>query len=323
MYGLSADGRRAAVATGTADRIAIWNVTELSIWLRGTAGTCGDNPGAIWDPGLSGTRAAWTYERDEHHPPDAGLWTASPGVKAGLLRWADHTADNYLGNLAGDGPLLVYNTWRGGDGDGTGPVAGGRRENGHVPDDARRPQRSRRGRGRRGTYRRAPPRRHIRALEQHRQAAELVPPAATGHPCGEADRSKPGRARGHHDRGARRDHRRDEATLGRPAARGNLARGRRGPNSRPTQQGSRSTCCTSRTAATAPSRSPTKPAPSTRNSSPKGSTTRTRRLAARSRAASLSCRSGLWPPSSGRRVTPPTRNGSSRLGSPRRQRLAR
>ena len=114
VYGLSADGRRAAVATGDCDRIAIWNVTGTVIWLRGTAGTCGDNPGAIWDLVLSGTRAAWTYESETNTTADAGLWTASPGVKARLLRWADHTADNYLGNLAGDGPLLVYNTWRGG-----------------------------------------------------------------------------------------------------------------------------------------------------------------------------------------------------------------
>jgi hypothetical protein len=110
---LSADGSRAAVVSGDVlcGPIAIWSPRGSASWIPGSS-ECGD--GSMEEFVLAGTRVAWTVETDTNNLDYTDLETGTPGRQALRVTSTDHNEGDYLGNLAGDGPLLVYNTWRGG-----------------------------------------------------------------------------------------------------------------------------------------------------------------------------------------------------------------
>jgi Tol biopolymer transport system component len=110
---LAADRGRVALATAGefgCGPVGIWARRETATWLPASA-DCGDADG-ISGLVLAGTRAAWMYEVETNQLHYTALITGSAGSRARALRIADHDEEVYLGNLAGDGSLLVYNTWR-------------------------------------------------------------------------------------------------------------------------------------------------------------------------------------------------------------------
>lgn len=110
---LAADGDRAAVSTAGewgCGPVGIWTRRAGARWLR-DSDNCGDadeTSGLV----LAGTRAAWMYEVDTNQLHYTALVTGTPGSRARTLTIADHDEHAYLGNLTGDGSLLVYNTWK-------------------------------------------------------------------------------------------------------------------------------------------------------------------------------------------------------------------
>jgi TolB protein len=111
---MSADNGRAAVATSGetgCGPVAIWGARKSATRIPESA-ECGD---ADWieEFAFAGRRAAWTYEEDTSSLSFTGLVTGALGSRARELATADNDGHKHLGNLAGDGPLLVYSTWRG------------------------------------------------------------------------------------------------------------------------------------------------------------------------------------------------------------------
>ena len=112
---LSADGGLAAIdtwdeSTATCGAVGIWGAAGGLRWIGDSAG-CGDAPGRSAFV-LAGARAAWTYYEETNSLDFTELSGGGLGSRAVALASADNDRDDRLGNLAGDGQLLVYNTWR-------------------------------------------------------------------------------------------------------------------------------------------------------------------------------------------------------------------
>jgi Tol biopolymer transport system component len=110
---LSADQGRFAVIRGAEFGSGPMGVTGAKghlRWLRGSADW--GNADGTGDLVLAGGRAAWTGEATTSSLDYTTLFTGMAGTGAAELVTADHNNGLYLGGLAGDRSLLVYNTWR-------------------------------------------------------------------------------------------------------------------------------------------------------------------------------------------------------------------
>jgi WD40-like Beta Propeller Repeat len=110
---LAADGDRAAIATDAefdCGPVFVWRPGRPAAGIAGSRG-CGD-AGARSEFAFASGIAAWTYEEDTITIHGTYLLAGRPGSPARDLVDADHDRDDYLGNLSGDGPLLVYDTWK-------------------------------------------------------------------------------------------------------------------------------------------------------------------------------------------------------------------
>ena len=107
---LAADGGLAAVATEGCGPVALSTRQGRFRWLPGSSG-CGDGA-ETYGIALAGRRAAWMYEQETLSTYLTALVTGTPGLRARELTDVSHYGGTFLGNLVGDGSLLVYNTWK-------------------------------------------------------------------------------------------------------------------------------------------------------------------------------------------------------------------
>lgn len=121
---LAADGSIAAVSTECGKRFlenVAWNPVLRSVvsMAPGARGCGGSSTGeGIWEQGMAGRRLAWVrYEGGNYR--STYLFTATvgrPRLMTMLVRQTIHNTDDgtgdWVGNVRGDGSLLVFNTWR-------------------------------------------------------------------------------------------------------------------------------------------------------------------------------------------------------------------
>jgi hypothetical protein len=122
VTGLAADGSLAVVSTECLPhrfRVRVWNPKRRStVFIGARAGRyCSEARGSgILAQGIAGGRLAWVpYEAG--HNSESWLLTATIRRPRSIARLTDtvHNTDSgvgdYVGNVHGDGPLLVFNTW--------------------------------------------------------------------------------------------------------------------------------------------------------------------------------------------------------------------
>jgi hypothetical protein len=120
---LAADGSIAAVSTECGKRFfeeVAWNPLRRSVVSMGRsrAHGCGSSTGdGIWEQGVAGRRLAWVSYGGGNFR-ETYLYTATVGRPRSitmLVRQTIHNTDDgtgdWVGNVHGDGSLLVFNTW--------------------------------------------------------------------------------------------------------------------------------------------------------------------------------------------------------------------
>lgn len=113
VLALAADGRRVAFETTcSGGPLAIWDAAER---FERVVGTSCDSEHGRRELALAGSRTAWIT--DNYSMIASWLEVATPGAKRITIDYADEKADGgAIGNLTGEGELLVYNTWGTGGG---------------------------------------------------------------------------------------------------------------------------------------------------------------------------------------------------------------
>jgi hypothetical protein len=121
---LAADGSIAAVSTECGKRFlenVAWNPVLRSVvsMAPGARGCGGSSTGeGIWEQGMAGRRLAWVrYEGGNYRSTYLSTATVGrPRLMTMLVRQTIHNTDDgtgdWVGNVRGDGSLLVFNTWR-------------------------------------------------------------------------------------------------------------------------------------------------------------------------------------------------------------------
>jgi hypothetical protein len=122
---IAADGSRVALITTavpkSCDRIVLWNAQTRAVatWQTGIdcAGGAISGGQTVTEVAVAGQRVAWVEEA-AGNLEDLQLRTAVPGGKPKEVDFAENGNGDeeapdgeYLGNVFGQGSLLVYNTW--------------------------------------------------------------------------------------------------------------------------------------------------------------------------------------------------------------------